>query len=56
MDQVSKLLEEGGVKSTRIPRRACMKRGMKIDEAKEVCKDRDTWRAVLSAYPVRDTA
>ncbi|CAG4954309.1 unnamed protein product [Parnassius apollo] len=46
-DHVSKLLEEGRVKSTRIPRRACMKL-MNLKEAKEVCKDRDTWRSVLS--------
>ena len=33
---VSKILEEGQVKSTRTPRRACMKRLMTADEAKEV--------------------
>ncbi|CAK1601092.1 unnamed protein product [Parnassius mnemosyne] len=55
-DHVSKLLEEGRVKSTRIPRRACMKKIMNLKEAKEVCKDRDTWRSVLSGYPVRDCA
>ncbi|CAK1595006.1 unnamed protein product [Parnassius mnemosyne] len=55
-DHVSKLLEEGRVKSTRILRRACMKKIMNLKEAKEVCKDRDTWRSVLSGYPVRDCA
>ncbi|CAK1596166.1 unnamed protein product [Parnassius mnemosyne] len=55
-DHVSKLLEEGRVKSTRIPRRACMKKIMNLKEAQEVCKDRDTWRSVLSGYPVRDCA
>ena len=33
---VSKIVEEGHVKSMRIPRRACMKRLMIVDDAKEV--------------------
>ena len=37
---VSKILEEGHVKSMRISRRACMKRLMTVDKAKEVCRDR----------------
>ena len=37
---VSKILEEGHVKSMRTPRRACMKRLMTVDEAKEVSRDR----------------
>ena len=36
---VSKILGEGHVKSTRTPRRACVKRSMTVDEAKEVCRD-----------------
>ena len=53
---VSKILEEGHVKSMRTPRRACMKRLMTVFEAKEVCRDRSTWRSVLSDYPARDKA
>ena len=33
---VSKILEEGDVKSMRTPRKACMKKLMIVDEAKEV--------------------
>ena len=36
---VSKILEECHVKSMRIPRRACVKRLITVDEAKEVCTD-----------------
>ena len=43
---VTKILEEGHVKSRRTPRRACMKRLMAVDEAKEVCRDRRVWRSV----------
>ena len=53
---VSKILERGHVKSMRTPRRACMKRFMTVDEAKEVCRDRIVWRSVLSDYPARDKA
>ena len=53
---VSKILEEGYVKSMRTLRRACMKRLMSVDEAKEVCRDRSVWRSVLSDYPARDKA
>ena len=53
---VSKILEEGHVKSTRTLRRACMKRLMTVDEAKEVCRDRSVWHSVLSDYPARDKA
>ena len=41
---VSKILEEGHVKSMRIPRRRCRKRLMTMDDAKEVCRDRSFWR------------
>ena len=54
---VSKILEEGHVKSMRTPPRPCMKRLMTVDEAKEVrvCRDRSVWpRSVLSGYPARD--
>ena len=53
---VSKILEQGHVKNMRTPRRACMKRLMTVDEAKEVCRDRSVWRSVLSDYPARDKA
>ena len=53
---VSKILEEGHVKSIRTPRKACMKRLMTVDEAKEACTDRSVWRSVLSDYPARDEA
>ena len=33
---VSKILEEGQIKRMKTPRRACMKRLMTVDEAKEV--------------------
>ena len=35
---VSKILEEGHVKTMTTPRRACMRRLMTLDEAKEVCE------------------
>ena len=53
---VSKILGEGHVKSMRTPRRACMKRLMTVDEAKEVRRHRSVWRYVLSDYPARDKA
>ena len=53
---VLKILEEGDVKSMRTPRRACWKKLMTVDEAKEVCRDLSVWRSVLSDYPARDKA
>ena len=53
---VSKILEEGHVKSVMTPRRACMQRLMTVDEAKEVYSDRSVWRSVLLVYSARDTA
>ena len=50
-DQIENVLEKGQVNSTR-NRRACMKRLMKVEEAKDVCQDRGKWREVVSAYPV----
>ena len=50
---VSKILEEGHVKNMWTPRRACMKRLMTVDEAKEICRDRTVWRSILSDYPFR---
>ena len=50
IDQVSDVLSKGLVKSTR-NRRACMRRCMTVDEAKEVCQDRSKWRSIVSAYP-----
>ena len=52
---VSKI-QEGHVKSMRTPRRACIKRLMTVDEAKEICRNRSVWRSVLSDYPARDKA
>ena len=34
---VSKILEESHIKSMKTPRRACMKRLITVDKAKEVC-------------------
>ena len=53
---VSKILEEGHVKSMRTLRRACRNRLRTVDEAKEICRDRSVWRSVLSDYPARDKA
>ena len=44
---ISKILEEGHVKSMRTPRKACMKRLMTVDGAKEVCRDRSVWTTSL---------
>ena len=55
LDHVDQILKEGNVRSTR-NRRACIRNGMNVNEAKEVCRDRGSWRSVLSAYPSRDTA
>ena len=33
------------------PQRVCMKRLMTVDVAKEVCRDCNVWRSVLSDYP-----
>ena len=49
-----KILEKGHVKIMMTSRRACMKRLMKVVEAKEVCRDRSVWRSVLYDYPIRD--
>ena len=53
---VSKILEDGHVKSMRTPRRERTKRLMTVDEVKEVCRDRSVWRSILSDYPARDKA
>jgi hypothetical protein len=50
LDQIEKVLEKGQVKRTR-NRRACMRNLMKVQEAKDVCKDRSKWKEVISAYP-----
>ena len=47
---VSKILEEGHVKSMRTLRRM-YEEVMTVYEAKEVCRDRSVWRSVLSDYP-----
>ncbi|XP_060809954.1 uncharacterized protein LOC132904043 [Amyelois transitella] len=43
LDQIKDVLVKGQVKSAR-NRRACMKRVMNVDEAKEVCRDRGKWK------------
>ena len=53
--QIESILTKGGIRSLR-DRRACMRRLMTVEEAKEVCKDRDKWHSVVSAYPARDLA
>ncbi|KAI5640894.1 reverse transcriptase (RNA-dependent DNA polymerase) domain-containing protein [Phthorimaea operculella] len=50
LDQIGDVLKKGQVKST-LNRRACMKRLMNVEEAKEVCQDRSKWKDVVSAYP-----
>ncbi|CAH1645106.1 unnamed protein product [Spodoptera littoralis] len=49
-DQIGDILKKGQIKST-LNRRACMKRLMTVNEAKEVCKNRSNWRSLVSAYP-----
>jgi hypothetical protein len=50
LDQIGEVLEKGQVKSIR-NRRACMRNLVKVQEAKCVCKDRNKWKEVISAYP-----
>ena len=50
LDQIGDVLRKGQIKST-LNQRACMKRLMNVEEAKEVCKDRSKWKDVVSAYP-----
>ncbi|KAI5635653.1 reverse transcriptase (RNA-dependent DNA polymerase) domain-containing protein [Phthorimaea operculella] len=50
LDQIGDVLKKGQVKST-LNRRACMKRLMNVEEAKQVCHDRSKWKEVVSAYP-----
>ena len=50
VDQIGDVLKKGQIKSTR-NRRACMKRLMNVEEAKEVCLNRSIWRSIVSAYP-----
>jgi hypothetical protein len=37
-------------------RRVCIRDSMRIEHAKDVCKDRVKWRSILSANPARDMA
>jgi hypothetical protein len=50
VEGIENILKEG-VRSTKC-RRACMR----VEEAKDVCRDRVKWRSILSAYPARDMA
>jgi hypothetical protein len=50
VEGIENILKEG-MRSTKC-RRACMR----VEEAKDVCRDRLKWRNILSAYPARDMA
>ena len=50
---VSKILEEAHGKSMKTPRRACMKKLMTVDEAKEVCRDRSVWRCLTTTVEIQ---
>ena len=50
MLKIEVIIKKAGVRSDK-NRRACMKRLMDMNEAKEVCKDRSRWRSIVSAYP-----
>ena len=52
-DQIKRVPSDGKIKSTR-QRRKCMKGLMSVEEAKEICKSRENWRFIPSAYPARD--
>jgi hypothetical protein len=54
MEGMENILKEG-VRSTRC-RRTCMRASMKVEEVKDVCRDRVKWRNILSANPARDMA
>ena len=54
-DQIKRVLSDGKIKSTR-HRRKCMKGLMSVEEVKEVCKCREKWSSILSAYPARGMA
>ena len=53
-NQIDDVLKKGQIRST-LSRRACMKRLMNVNEAKEVCKDRSKWKKVVSAYSTTPT-
>jgi hypothetical protein len=52
VEGIENILKEG-VRSTKC-RRACIRACMRVEEAKDVCRDRVKWRSILSAYPARD--
>jgi hypothetical protein len=54
VEGIESILKEG-VRNTKC-RRACMGACMRVEEAKDVCRDRTKWRSILSAYPARDMA
>jgi hypothetical protein len=45
-EQIGLILKERGVKSMN-NRRACMKRCMSVEEARNVCQDRSVWRRLV---------
>ncbi|GBP08510.1 hypothetical protein EVAR_77189_1 [Eumeta japonica] len=49
-DHIGGILKKGQILSTR-NRRACMKRLMDVNEARDMCKDHTLWKSVVSAYP-----
>jgi hypothetical protein len=55
IEGIESILKEG-VRSTKC-RRAYMRACMRVEEAKDVCRDSEVkWRSILSAYPARDMA
>ena len=50
-DQINQSLDVGHVRS-RNNRRACMIRGMNVEEARIVCQDRRVWRSILRGHGV----
>jgi hypothetical protein len=50
LDQIGEVLEKSQARTTR-NWRACMRNLMTVEEAKDVCKDRNKWKKVISAYP-----
>jgi hypothetical protein len=54
VERIENILKEG-MRSTKC-RRACKRACMRVEKAKDVCRDRVKLRSILSAYPARDMA
>jgi hypothetical protein len=52
MKDIENILKEG-VRSTRC-RRTRMRASIRVEEAKDGCREGVKWRSILSAYPARD--